>query len=58
MPNQRTLRALSLADRSDEPIANMIAKTIIEIYQTGVQDPEQICEIAMKQLAPRLSSPT
>jgi hypothetical protein len=41
----RTLQALHLVGR-DDPIAEMIAKKIIEIWASGVRDPA----VAIKQL--------
>jgi hypothetical protein len=38
---EQTLRTIGLKDRND-PITQMIAKKIIEIAQTGVQDPAQL----------------
>jgi hypothetical protein len=46
---ERTLRTLSLVDRND-PITEMIAKKIIEIGQTGVKEPAQISQLAIKDL--------
>jgi hypothetical protein len=46
---EQTLRTLSLVDRND-PITEMIAKKIIEIGQTGVKEPAQISELAIKDL--------
>jgi hypothetical protein len=46
---EQTLRILCLNDRSD-PLTEMIAKTIIEIAQTGVKDPEQISALTIEQL--------
>jgi hypothetical protein len=43
------LRALHLKDRND-PVTEIIAKKIIEIAQTGVKDPAQISQLAMKDL--------
>ena len=41
---------LCLKDRND-PLTEMIAKTIIEIAQTGVKEPAQISkQLAIKQL--------
>jgi hypothetical protein len=45
----RALQKLHLVDR-DDPIAEMIAKKIIEIEATGVHDPTKISKIAIKQL--------
>jgi hypothetical protein len=44
-----TLKDLSLKDRSD-PLTEMIAKKIIEIGQTGVKEPAQISQLAIKGL--------
>jgi CheY-like chemotaxis protein len=46
---EQTLRALNLKDRSD-PITQLVAKRIIEIYQTGVRDPVELSTIAVEQL--------
>jgi hypothetical protein len=46
---EQTLRTLSLVDRND-PLTEMIAKKIIEIGQTGVKEPVQISELAIKDL--------
>jgi hypothetical protein len=46
---EQTLLALRLKDRND-PITEMIAKKIFEIAQTGVKDPGQISELAMKDV--------
>jgi len=43
------LRILKLTNRSD-PLTEIIAKTIIQIAQTGVRDPVHICELALEQL--------
>jgi hypothetical protein len=43
------LRALNIADRSD-PISERLAKTIIEIAQTGLRDPAQIRARALKEI--------
>jgi hypothetical protein len=45
---QKTLHVLHLVDR-DDPVAEIVAKQIIQIASTGVRDPAQICEIALKQ---------
>jgi hypothetical protein len=47
--DEQTLRALHLKDRSD-PVTQIIARKIIEIAQTGVKDPAQISQLAMKDL--------
>jgi hypothetical protein len=46
---EETLRALCLVDRND-PIAEMVARKIIEIGQTGLDDPKRISAEALKQL--------
>jgi hypothetical protein len=46
---EQTLRTLCLVDRND-PLTELIAKKIIEIAQTGVKEPEQISELAIKDL--------
>ncbi len=43
------LRVLKLKNRSD-PLTEIIAKAIIAIAQTGVRDPVQIRELALKQI--------
>ncbi len=45
---KRTLRLLHLVDRND-PIAEMVAKKIIEIGIRGVRDPTEICKVAVTQ---------
>ena len=44
-----TLKALSLKDR-DDPLTQFIAKKIIEIGQTDIEDPAEISKLAVKQL--------
>jgi hypothetical protein len=44
------LRSLHLVDRND-PIAEIVAKTVIEIGATGVREPSEISKIAIKRLA-------
>jgi hypothetical protein len=46
---EQTLRTLCLVDRND-PLTELIAKKIIEIGQTGVKEPAQISELAIKDL--------
>jgi hypothetical protein len=43
------LRSLHLVDRND-PIAELVAKKIIEIRIAGVRDPAEICKVAVKRL--------
>ena len=55
------LRSLHLVDRND-PIAEIVAKMVIEIGATGVREPSEISKIAVKRLAhlgrPRRKAPT
>ena len=46
---ETTLRALHLVDRND-PITGIIAKKIIEIGRSGLDDPAQISARAIKEL--------
>jgi hypothetical protein len=46
---EKTLPTIGLVDRND-PITEMIARKIIEIAQTGVQDPAQLSELAIKEI--------
>jgi hypothetical protein len=46
---EQTLTTLCLKDRND-PLTEMIAKTIIKIAQTGVKDPAQISARAIREL--------
>jgi hypothetical protein len=43
------LRILKLTNRSD-PLTEIIAKAIFEIAQTGMRDPIQIRELALKRI--------
>jgi len=43
------LRILKLADRSD-PITEIVAKTIIEIAQTGERDSARMCRLALERI--------
>jgi hypothetical protein len=49
---EQALHTLSVKDR-DDPLTEMIAKTIIKIAQTGVHDPAQLSALAIKQLGVR-----
>ena len=49
---KQALRSLHLVDR-DDPLAEIVAKKIIEIGATGVRDAAEIAEIAVKQLGVR-----
>ena len=42
------LRSLHLVDRNDA-IAEIVAKTVIQIGATGIRDPAEISKIAVKQ---------
>ena len=46
---ERALRGIGLVDRND-PLAEMVAKKIIEIGQTGVRDPAEISALAIQEL--------
>ena len=48
------LRILKLTNRSD-PFTEIIAKAIFEIAQTGVRDPIQLRELALKQIGAPLA---
>ena len=47
---EATLRALH-ADQTNLP-AETVAKTIMQIAQTGVRDPTRLRQLALKELAP------
>ena len=47
---EKTLRALSLVDRSD-PITDLVAGKVIEISQSGVRDPAQISRLSVRALS-------
>lgn len=44
------LRSLSLIDRRDDPLADLVARKVIEIGATVVRDPAEISKMAIKQL--------
>jgi hypothetical protein len=46
---EKTLRGLGIQDRRD-PIAEMVAKKVFEIGRSGIEDPSQICKLAIKAL--------
>ncbi|MCK1605447.1 hypothetical protein IVB02_29630 [Bradyrhizobium sp. 166] len=46
---EQALHAIGVEDRSD-PLTELIAKKIIEIGQTGLKDPAQICSRAVEAL--------
>ena len=45
-----TLRSLSLVDRKDDPVCEIIARKIIEIDAAGTHDPKDIARLAVKEL--------
>ena len=46
------LRSLHLVDRND-PVAEIVAQTVIGIGATGVREPSEISKIAVRRLAIR-----
>jgi hypothetical protein len=48
---EETLRALRLVDRTD-PIADLVARKVIEIGLSGDRDAAEISNLAVKQLGP------
>lgn len=46
---EEALRTIGVEDRND-PLTELIAKKIIEIGQTGLKDPAQICSRAIEAL--------
>jgi hypothetical protein len=49
------LKALQLSDRQD-PITELVAKKIIEIAETGEQDPDRLCARTLEELGVNLRS--
>jgi hypothetical protein len=49
---EHALQTLCVKDR-DDPLTEMIAKTIIKIAQTDVHDPARIAALAIKALSVR-----
>ena len=45
---EQTLHILCVKDR-DDPLTEMIAKTIINIAQTGIKDPAKISALAINE---------
>ena len=43
------LRSPDLVDRND-PIVDIIARKIIEVATSGIRDPREICDTALRQL--------
>ncbi|MET4038001.1 hypothetical protein ABIB94_009119 [Bradyrhizobium sp. JR7.2] len=46
---EQALRTIGVQDRND-PLTELIAKKIIEIGQTGLKDPAEICGRAVEEL--------
>ena len=46
---EQALRTIGVQDRND-PLTELIARKIIEIGQTGLQDPAKICVRAIEEL--------
>jgi hypothetical protein len=49
---EQALHSLCVKDR-DDPLTEMVAKTIIKIAQTGPRDPAQLAALAIKELGVR-----
>jgi hypothetical protein len=49
MAYEQTLRALRLKDRAD-PITQLVAEKIIAVGRMGIEDPEAISKLAIKEL--------
>ena len=47
---EQALQGIGLVDRED-PLAEMVAKKVIEIAQTGVRDPKDIAALAVMNLS-------
>jgi hypothetical protein len=45
-----TLRSLSLVDRGNDPVCEIIARKVIEIDAAGTREPKEIASLAVKQL--------
>jgi len=46
---KQTLPVLGLKER-DDPLTRIVAQKIFEVGQTGIEDPEAISKLAIKQL--------
>lgn len=46
------LRSLSLVDRDDDPLCEIVARKVIEIDAAGTHDPKEIGTLAAKQVGP------
>ena len=49
---EQALHTLCVKDR-DDPLTEMIAKTVMKIAQTGVHEPAQLSALAIEQLGIR-----
>ncbi|MVT71030.1 hypothetical protein GPL21_38975 [Bradyrhizobium pachyrhizi] len=49
---EQTPRMLSVKD-GDDPLTEIIAKTVIKVAQTGIEDPAEISAQAIKELENR-----
>ena len=47
---QAALQLLRLTDKRDDPVTEIVAKKMIEVYQSGERDPPHICVRAIKEL--------
>ena len=43
------LRSLGLVDRND-PMTELVAEKVIEVHELGVNDPEEIADIAVRRI--------
>jgi hypothetical protein len=50
---EQALRGIGLVDR-DDPIAEMVAKKVIQVAQTGVLDPTDIAALTVTELGASL----
>ncbi|MCA6117663.1 hypothetical protein J6524_22720 [Bradyrhizobium sp. WSM 1738] len=46
---EQALRTVGIADR-DDPLAELLAKKIIEVAQTGIREPSDISAQAIKEI--------
>jgi hypothetical protein len=45
-----TLQSLSLVDRDNDPVCEIIARKVVEIDAAGTREPKEIASLAVKQL--------
>ena len=45
-----TLRSLSLVDRDNDPLCEIVARKVIEVDAAGTRAPNEIASLAIKQL--------